>query len=192
MHPPYPPVYTFDDNIKIFLTTSDTNPSVCRLLVMLLLSIIPAILAIFIPNHVVVIVLSSIFGYILSLDIFSIAAWIRPKLTNNNSPKRLSVQQWSIKEVIITLTLLVLAAVCTSVGVILSDKVTSLDGFGLTFCVLLFILKCMGDLQGVYIMGFVRNPLFPRSIESRTKFDKRKRNLRYIAWVYHFLLSYGK
>lgn len=176
----------------IIITISNSSSFVHRLIVMLLLSIIPAILAIFIPNHVVVIILSSIFGYILSLDLFSVSAWIRQRVTNYSSPKRPSIQQWSIREVIITLTLLVLAAVCASVGVILSDKVTSLDGFGLIFCVLLFLIKCTGDLQGVYIMGFVRNPLYPRSIESRINFDKRKRKLRYIAWVHHFLLSYGK
>jgi hypothetical protein len=160
---------------------------------MSVLSIIPAVLAIFIPNHSAVILLSSIFGYILSLDIFSIAALIKPKISNNNTPKTLNdVPQWSLKEVIITLLMLVLAVSCASVGVILSAKATAMEGFALVFCVLFLLIKTTGDLQGVYILGFIRNPLYPRSIQSRSKFDKRKKKLVYIAWLHHFLLAYSK
>lgn len=166
-----------------------------RLFIMAFLSSLPVLLAIFIPNNIAILTISCLCGFILSLDVFSIVLSTKPKIASSPiTQATYKTKQWTMKELVIVATMFVLGVTCTAVGAIMSDKVTltMLQSFGIMFCVLLVVLKLLGESQGVYILWIVRNPLYPRSIQSSSAFDGRKKLLKYMGWAYHLLLSYSK
>lgn len=167
---------------------------VCRLFIMVFISSLPVLLAVFIPNNIAVVIISCLFGYILSLDLFSIAFSSKPKIANSpNTQTTYKTKQWTIKELIIVTIMLVLGISCTAIGAVMNDKATPsmFQNFGIIFCVLLIMLKVLGDLQGVYILWIVRNHFYPRSLHSNSAFDERKKQLKWVGMIYHVLLSYG-
>ena len=161
---------------------------------MFILSSLVVVMATFINNSTAIIIIAACFGYILSLDIFSLALQARDTISKEKMSKH-PVLQWRLKEIIIFIAMLLLTAVVAGVSQHFSSSASRemFEAFGIAFVVLLLLLKVLGDLQCVSVFfGLFRNPLYPASIESSGEFKKRKKTLRYTGLLRQTLLFYGE
>lgn len=161
---------------------------------MFILSSLAVVIATLINNSTAIIIIAACFGYILSLDIFGLAQQARDTISKEKMSKH-PVTQWRLKEIIIFIAMLLLAAVIAGVSHHFSSSASQemFEAFGFAFVVLLILLKVLGDMQCVTIFfGLFRNPWYPASIESSGEFKKRKKTLRYTGLLRQTLLFYGE
>lgn len=161
---------------------------------MVLVSSILVFIATFIPNYMAILVLCGAFGYILSIDIFGMAA----QLWNNCYSKHVTVSYFGVREGLIHLIMLSMTITFTAIGYHFSQDVgtshtANFEAFGFVFICMVVVIKVLGDIQGVYLFfGILRNPFYPKSIHTRHQFLVRKRHLAVASLFYHILLRYGK
>lgn len=151
-------------------------------------------MATFIVNITAIIIIAACFGFILSMDVFGFVLQARNTVTKQKMAKH-DVSQWSLKEIIIFVVMLLLTAAIAGVSSHFSSDISPemFDAFGIVFVVLLVLLKVLGDVQCVTIFfGLFRNPLYPASIESSGDFKKRKKTLRCVGLLRQTLLFYGE
>ena len=180
-------------------------PYICsRTVFGLLASIIVFIAAYFIPNVYGSVAVLSLFGFILSLDIFGLFDQIVYKVSKQKS-ETLTIMystckeflwKWGWKEALFY-SVMCLLSVGISVATVylstendLSDIGTYL-GLGAMGLVVLDIL--FSQLQTVYVMfGFIRNRLFPGSVMKGTEFRKQKKKLKTLGIIRRILMEFGK
>lgn len=161
---------------------------------MFILSSLVVVMATFINNSTVIIIITACFGFILSMDVFGFALQVWNTVIKEKEAKQLA-SQWRLKEIIIFVIMLLLTGAIAGVSSHFSSDVSPemFDTLGIVFVVLLVLLKVLGDAQCVSIFfGLFRNPLYPASIESSGEFKKRKNTLRYVGLLRQTLLFYGE
>ncbi|XP_071482865.1 pecanex-like protein 4 [Diadema antillarum] len=187
-----------------------------RLCLMFLASLVVVVVAYFLPSVLVAIVFSACLGYILSLDLSSLANQILSSIQQsmkkqaNHSPSHRAKTEaqsgpkvkkglgwgWGWREFLINLIMLLgvgaVAGVCSnfSPSTCTSTSAVVRRALGYVVISLAVLVKVLGDLQMVYIcFGMLRNKLFPDSINSSLKYSTRKRRLHRLGYVRRFLLD---
>ena len=163
---------------------------------MLILSSLTVVMATFIHNDTVAIILSACFGYILSTDIFGLflQTWRSLDLRKTGRSKH-AVAKWNWKETIVYIMMFALTAGTSAVSkhFSLDASFRMFNAFGFVFVAFTIIVKVLGDVQCVTIfIGLFRNPLYPRSIESAADFKKKKKYMRFVGLVRQLILVYGE
>lgn len=160
---------------------------------MFILSSLVIVMATFINNSTVIIIIAACFGYVLSLDIFGLALQARDIISKKMSKH--PVSEWRLKEIIVFIAMLLLTAAIAGVSQHFSTSASHemFEAFGIAFVVLLILLKVLGDIQCISIFfGLFRNPFYPASIEASGEFKKRKKTLRQTGLLRQTLLFYGE
>ncbi|EDO43069.1 predicted protein, partial [Nematostella vectensis] len=170
-----------------------------RLFVMLLISSVGLILAVFVPSHIAVIAISSFFGYALSTDFLNLCYSVWKKLRQSplfdpSTDDIINRNQWHAKEFIDHAVMLTLGVVTPTITYHFSTEAASqslADSLGYVLIAVLVVVKILGDVQGVYLLGgLLRNPLFPKSLHSEGSFIQRKKKMYYVALSRHVILAY--
>ena len=159
----------------------------CRLFVMLVVSAVVVVVAIFIPTGTGLVVLLAATGFLLSLN-WSVLA--RRLVTS----RLRGLFSWGWRSLL--LYSLLLAAVCgISAGLAANQEaVRSAAPYLAYACLGLWPIQALlADVQRVYVMaGLCRNALYPASAQRAAKFKKRKQKLRVIGIIRRVLVSGGK
>ncbi|EDV29124.1 uncharacterized protein TRIADDRAFT_37100 [Trichoplax adhaerens] len=165
----------------------------------------------FISAPIFTIIYSACFGYLLSIDLCGLAlpfySKIRKKTKHNplKSPliscqsSSVSTMGWKLgtADYIIHVVMLVLVtsiATATSIisinSIITAATKTIINSVLMyTLIALLILIKITGDLQGVYLFwGLLPNPFYPRSADTKEKFLKRKKQMKFLGILYRVLL----
>ncbi|RDD42993.1 Pecanex-like protein 4 [Trichoplax sp. H2] len=165
----------------------------------------------FISAPIFTIIYSACFGYLLSIDLCGLAlpfySKIRKKTKHNplKSPlissqsSSVSTMGWKLgtADYIIHVVMLVLVtsiATATSIisinSIITAATKTIINSVLMyTIIALLILIKITGDLQGVYLFwGLLPNPFYPRSADTKEKFLKRKKQMKFLGILYRVLL----
>ncbi|XP_076978588.1 pecanex-like protein 4 isoform X2 [Tamandua tetradactyla] len=171
-----------------------------RLLVMSILSAGAAIASYFIPSTVGVALFMTGIGFLLSLNLREMAFDFRRSVTRHrvetksNALPSGSEKQFSWKEFLFYVGILVLALLEVSLlhhfasfSPVSKSSPQAIVGYILMM--LLIILWMLREIQSVYIFGIIRNPFYPKDVQTLTVFLEKQTRLMKIGVVRRILLT---
>lgn len=161
-------------------------------------------LAIYFVNSVLLrVVLSSLFGYILAIDLGGLGSLLTELCCASKLQRERAIRmsgflwRWHVFECLFHCLMAgVSVGLSTSIHAFLTNpdlKATIADYFGKAAIGLLILELLLCDLQKVYFLaGLVRNPLFPTCVHLPQEFQKRKRCVRGFGRVRRVCINYGE
>ena len=193
----------------------------CRLLVMFTLSVVLVIIPAALPNRIASVLLATVFGYLLSQDIFSNVKALACLLTSKCKPiSRLTLLFWGrvfsktfssychlnchpisgFKSYLVHLAVAAIeGTILLSFSVVIVYFTFSRSDENLLTVVVgsvligLYVAVMVSDsLQGVYILGMFRNPLYPKHSGSTEKFKRWRKRLGYLSIPRRLTVAYSE
>ncbi|KAM9645514.1 pecanex-like protein 4 isoform 3-T7 [Trichechus inunguis] len=171
-----------------------------RLLAMFIISAGAAVTSYFIPSTVGVVLFMTGLGFLLSLNLSEICFIFKHSVTRHRvrtKSKALpsgSETQFTWKECVFYIIMFVLALLETSLLHHCADfsqisKSSPQAIIGYILMMLLIILWILREIQSVYILGIVRNPFYPKDVQTVTVFLEKQTRLMKIGVVRRILLT---
>ncbi|XP_038400787.1 pecanex-like protein 4 isoform X1 [Canis lupus baileyi] len=168
------------------------------LLVMFTISAGTAVTSYFIPSTVGVVLFMTGLGFLLSLNLSDMSLVFKHSVTRVGTKSKASPsgseKQFTWKECLFYIIILVLALTETSLlhhfarfPQISNNSPQAIVGYILM--ILLIILWILREIQSVYIFGIVRNPLYPKDVQTVTLFLEKQTRLVKIGVVRRILLN---
>ncbi|XP_077765619.1 pecanex-like protein 4 isoform X2 [Canis aureus] len=168
------------------------------LLIMFTISAGTAVTSYFIPSTVGVVLFMTGLGFLLSLNLSDMSLVFKHSVTRVGTKSKASPsgseKQFTWKECLFYIIILVLALTETSLlhhfarfPQISNNSPQAIVGYILM--ILLIILWILREIQSVYIFGIVRNPLYPKDVQTVTLFLEKQTRLVKIGVVRRILLN---
>lgn len=182
-----------------------TNPffSLCRLLIMFIISVGTAVTSYFIPSTDGVVLFMTGLGFLLSLNLSEMGFIFKHSVIGRRVGIKSetlplgSEKQFTWKECLFYVIMLVLALLesillhrfaCSSQ--ISKNNPQAIVGYVLS--ILIIVLWILREIQGVYIFGIFRNPFYPKDVQTETLFLEKQARLMKIGVVRRILLNLGR
>ncbi|XP_037688525.1 pecanex-like protein 4 isoform X1 [Choloepus didactylus] len=171
-----------------------------RLLVMFIISAGTSFTSYFIPSTVGVVLFMTGLGFLLSLNLSEMAFVFKHNVTRHrvgtksNALSSHSEKQFTWKECLFYIIILVLALLEASLlhyfaGFSQISKSSPQAIVGYILMILLIILWILGEIQSVFIFGIIRNPFYPKDVQTVTVFLEKQTRLMKIGVVRRILLT---
>ena len=177
--------------------------SLCRLLIMFIISTGTAVTSYFIPSTVGVVLFMTGLGFLLSLNLSEMVFGFKHSVTGhrvgtkskalpNSSEKQFTWKEYLFYSIVLVLALLETGLLHHFAGFSQISKNSPQAIVGYILMILFIILWILKEIQSVYIFGIFRNPIYPKHAQTVTLFLEKQTKLMKIGVVRRILINLGR